>query len=112
MPFSIQCSNKGCCKIMEPYLDPNNDKVYCSICDNELTNVTIFVKSQMKSSKQYKQKKMISFAVKCQNCSKEDRPVLLNNKILCPYCNKEHLHLSEPFKNMLRLNLKTVGQDV
>lgn len=112
MPFSLQCTNKGCCQIMEPYLDPTNDKVYCSLCEKELPNVTYFTKAQMKSMKQYKQKKSTSFSVKCQSCGKEERPKLVNKDIVCPGCNKAHTNLSEPFKIMLREKLKTVNQDV
>lgn len=114
MAFSTQCMTKGCGKQMEPYIDPKTDKVYCSECDGEITNLTYFAKQQMKSSKQYKAKAAVSFAVKCKNCNKEERPKLVgkNKDIVCPSCNKEHQHLSEPFKIMLREKLKTVAQDV
>ena len=97
---------------MEPYLDPKDDKVYCSICDKEISNVTHFTKIQMKTLKQYKEKKVISFAVKCQKCGKEDRPKLVDDDIVCRFCKKPLDHLSEPFKIMLKQKLKTVGQDV
>jgi len=106
------CNNKGCGKQMEPYLDPKDDKVYCSACDKEMTNVTHFVKVQMKALKQFKQKNTISFGVKCQKCGKEDRPKVVGEDIVCPSCKKPHEHLSEPFKIMLREKLKTAGQDV
>ena len=53
MAFSIQCTNKGCQKIQEPYIDTKDDKVYCSLCNKELLNITHFVKVQMKSLKQF-----------------------------------------------------------
>lgn len=112
MPFSTNCTNKGCGKQMEPYIDPKTDKVYCSLCDGEINNLTYFAKKQMKDSKQYKKKKSISFMVKCQSCGKEDRPKLVKDDVTCPHCNKAHDHLSEPFKIMLRDKLKTAGQDV
>lgn len=112
MPFATSCSNKGCGKHMEPYIDPKDDKVYCSACDKELSNITYFTKMQMKSNKQYKPKNTVSFMVKCSKCNKEDRPKLVNKDIVCPNCNKPHDHLSEPFKIMLREKLKTAGQDV
>lgn len=108
----MQCSNKGCGKIMEPYLDPKTDKVYCSLCDGELANVTHFVKIQMKSLKQFKQRQQKPFAVKCKNCGKEDRPMLKGDDIVCVSCKKPMDHLSEPFKIMLRDKLKTTDQDV
>jgi ribosomal protein L34E len=112
MPFMMPCGNKGCNKLMEPYLDPKDDKVYCSSCDKEISNITHFAKVQMKSLKQFKQKTAQSFAVKCQNCGKEERPKLVKQDIVCPGCNKSHEHLSEPFKIMLREKLKTASQDI
>ncbi len=112
MAFSIICTNKGCGDHMEPYIDKDTDKVYCSSCDNELFHVTHFAKIQMKSMKQFKQKKTISFAIKCKFCGKEDRPVIVLDKIVCPSCKTEHSHLSEAFKYMLKGNLKKVSQDV
>src|SRR5271166_2252043 len=112
MPFSMNCTSKGCYKVMEPYIDPKDDKVYCSLCDKEICNVTHFTKVQMKSIKQFRQKKVISFAVKCQKCGKEDRPKLIGKDIVCRACNKPLEHLSEPFKVMLRDKLRTIAQDV
>ena len=112
MAFTMNCTSKGCCKVQEPYLDVKDNKVYCSECDQEIVNVSHFTKIQMKSIKQFKQKKAISFSVKCPHCQKEDRPKLLNQDILCSGCNKPMNHLSEPFKVMLREKLKTVGKDV
>ncbi|HET8792659.1 MAG TPA: hypothetical protein VFM31_02610 [Nitrososphaeraceae archaeon] len=112
MPFMTHCTNKGCGKQMEPYIDPKDDKVYCADCDRELTTITHFAKIQMKSFKQFKQKKGMSFAVKCKNCGKDERPKIVKDDIVCPACNKPHTHLSEPFKIMLKEKLKTVGQDV
>ena len=110
--FSMPCSNKGCNKLQEPYLDPKTDKVFCSLCDREITNITHFAKIQMKTLKQYKPKNTVSFAVKCLKCGKEDRPKVVGDDIVCAFCKKSMDHLSEPFKIMLREKLKTVGQDV
>lgn len=112
MPFLMNCSNKGCGDHMEPYLDPSDNNVYCSSCDKELSNVTHFVKHQMKTFKQFRKKKNISFAVKCPSCSKEDRPKIVDKKITCPSCDKELSHLSEPFKIMLKEQLKKANQDI
>lgn len=112
MPFSMPCSTKGCGKIMEPYLDPKSDKVYCSLCDGEMQNITYFVKVQMKSMKQFRQKAPKPFAIKCQKCGKEDQPKVVGDDIVCPGCNKSHSHLSEPFKIMLRDKLRTTNKDV
>lgn len=112
MPFSLVCTNKGCGKQMEPYLDPKDDKVYCSLCDKEISNITHFAKIQMKSMKQFKQKNTTSFSIKCKKCNKEDRPKVVNDDIVCAHCKKPMDHLSAPFKIMLKEKLKTAGQDV
>jgi DNA-directed RNA polymerase subunit RPC12/RpoP len=112
MPFSMICTTKGCGKAMEPYLDPKTDKVYCSLCNQEITNVTYFAKMQMKTLKQFKQKTVVSFAVKCVRCGKEARPKLVNDDVVCSGCNKPLDNLSIPFKNMLKEQLKTVGKDI
>jgi len=109
MAFMTYCTNKGCGKQMEPYIDLKDDKVYCADCDRELPTITHFTKAQMKSSKQFKQKKSMSFAVKCKNCGKDDRPKLVKDDIVCPASNKPHTHLSEPFKIMLKEKLRTAG---
>lgn len=106
MPFSMYCTNKGCGEQMEPYLDLSDDKVYCSNCDREIVNVTHFVKVQMKTLKQFRQKKSIAFGVKCKKCSRESVPKILNDKIVCSFCDTEHTHLSEPFKILLKDKIK------
>lgn len=108
----MSCTNKGCGKIMEPYLDVKEDKVYCSLCDKELQNITYFVKVQMKSLKQFRQKQNKPFSVICKKCKKEDRPKLVGQDIVCSGCNKLLDHLSEPFKIVLREKLKTTDKDV
>jgi uncharacterized Zn finger protein (UPF0148 family) len=97
---------------MEPYIDPKDDKVYCSICDKEITNITHFAKMQMKTLKQYKPKTTTSFSIKCQSCNKEDRPKILNGEVVCSNCQKPLNHLSPMFKNMLKEKLKEVDKDV
>ena len=112
MAFSIVCNNRGCGDLMDPYIDPATNQVFCSKCNKELNNVTTFIKSQMKQNKQFKPKTQTSFAVKCKNCNHESRPTLKNKDIICPNCNKPHSHLSEPFKLMLLDNLKKINQDI
>jgi hypothetical protein len=112
MAFSMNCSNKGCGAFQEPYIDPATNKVYCSICDKEIQNVTIFTKNQMKSSKQFKKKTTTSFAVKCDKCGKEDRPKLLNNNVVCSSCKKPLDNLSEAFIYMLKQKLKGFSSDI
>ncbi len=112
MAFSTFCTTKGCGKIQEPYIDPKENKVYCSLCDGEITNLTHFVKVQMKSNKQYKQKKAVPFATKCVKCGAEERPKVVKNDVVCGSCQKPMDNLSPIFKNMLKEKLKTTDHDV
>lgn len=114
MPFNMNCTNKGCHKQMIPYIDPKTNKVYCSECEQEMENVSHFVKTQMKTLKQYKEKNTVSFSVKCNKCGKEARPKLIKNNtdVACPYCNGPLDHLSVAFRNMLKEKLKTADKDV
>ena len=112
MPFSTFCTNKGCGKIQEPFLDPQDDKVYCSACEGEITNITHFVKIQMKSMKQYRQRQPKPFAVKCGKCGREERPKIANDDIVCGACAQPMDNLSPIFKNMLKQRLRSIDKDV
>lgn len=112
MAFSTFCTTKGCGKIQEPYLNPADNKVYCSLCDSEITNLTQFVKNQMKMSKQFKQKQAKPFAVKCAKCNREEQPKIVGNDIVCGLCSKPLDNLSPIFKNMLMQKLRTANKDV
>jgi hypothetical protein len=112
MAFSTFCTNKGCGKIQEPYLDPKDNKVYCSECDREITNITPFVKIQMKSMKQFRQTKPKPFAVKCPACGREEQPMHLGDDIVCSMCGDPLNNLSPIFKNMLKEKLKNANKDV
>lgn len=112
MPFSMPCPHVDCKKMQSPYIEQKTDKVFCSLCEKEIPNVSHFAKIQMKTLKQYKEKKQVSFAVKCQSCSKEARPLIENNDVVCSFCKKPHSHLSEAFKFMLKEKLKNVDKDI
>jgi Zn finger protein HypA/HybF involved in hydrogenase expression len=120
MAVSLICNNtyiddkkkQKKCGIIEPYMDPKTEKIYCPLCNNEILNVTHFMKVTMKTLKQFRQKPTVAFGVKCQNCGKEAQPKVVNEDIVCPQCGKAHGHLSEPFKIMLRDKLKTANKDI
>lgn len=112
MAFSTFCTNKGCGKIQEPFIDPQDNKVYCSLCEGELTNITPFVKTQMRSMKQYRPRQAKPFACKCAKCGREERPKVVNDDIVCGVCSEPMNNLSPIFKNMLKERLKTVDKDV
>ncbi len=111
MAFSMQCISKNCGQIQNPYIDPVTNKVYCSICDGEITNATHFTKMQMKASKQFKEKKQKSFCVKCKKCSFEDRPVKNNGKYSCKKCNQE-LDVPYAFRMILDHYLPSADKEI
>lgn len=108
----MTCTNKGCGETQTPYLDKDSDKVYCSKCNKEIPNVTIFAKNQMRMSKQYRQKEKKSFSVKCDKCNAEGRPKLLNEEVVCGSCGKKLDKLTAPFIAMLKQQLKKVDQEI
>jgi hypothetical protein len=107
----LQIPCPKCTKYQPPYLDPKTEKVYCSACNQEIPG-THFIKVQLKALKQYKEVNKTSFSVKCDKCSNEDRPALINNQIYCVSCKKEIGNLTEVFKEMLRVNLGKADKDV
>jgi hypothetical protein len=111
MAFTMQCGNKGCCQIQQPYLDPETDKVYCSLCDNEITQATYFAKQQIKSLRQFKEKKKLSFSTKCPKCSLEDRPFKKDNKYTCKGC-KCVLDLPLAFRAVLDAFLQSANKEL
>ncbi len=100
-----------CNKYQTPYLDPKTEKVYCSSC-NEDYPVNHFQKMQLKALKQYREVNKTSFAVKCNKCNKEDRPLLINDQIICGACGKEIDNLTDFFKDMLKTRLKKADKEV
>lgn len=104
----MYCGNKGCGKDNEPVLDVATNIVYCTECNQEMPNVTIFTKRQMKASGQIRRddKKNKAFAVKCNTCNKMTGPkVNADNTIACELCEAP-LALSKPFEQIIRDKFK------
>jgi len=112
MPFQMPCMSKKCNKTVTPYLDKEANKVYCSECDSEITNITHFAKVQMQTLKQYKQKKNKSFSIKCLSCKKEDRPKIIGLEVFCKLCSSPQTQLTVFFKKMLIEQLKNLDEDI
>ena len=112
MPFATQCTNKECNKFQEPYMDKKTEKVYCSVCHTEITNLTHFAKIQLKSLGQFRKKSTDSFSVKCNKCGQESRPKVINDEVVCGECNASLNHISDIYKNMLKEKLKMADKDV
>lgn len=110
MAFSTFCTNKGCNKQMEPYLEKSTDKVYCSVCDQEITSITYFAKMQMKSLNQVKSGPKI-FGIKCGKCKSYETPTLIKGELACPNCKHIHTNITEYFKIAIKEQLKQ-GSDI
>lgn len=108
--FQMPCNK--CKKLQPPYLDPKSEEVYCSLCDEKIENITHFAKMQLKTLKQYREKKKTSFAVKCKKCNKEERPKLVKEDIVCGACKEKLDHLSPFFKQMLKLQLSNADKEI
>lgn len=113
MTFLIQCDNKGCFKLQNAQLNVETDQVHCADCNNVIKNITVFAKRQLKALGQTtkNQKTTKSFAVKCNHCDLLEQPTIEKNEFLCSGCKKP-LQISEPFKLILKENLKNANKPI
>lgn len=112
MKISLPCNNKGCGKLQTPYIDKEDNKVHCSECTLEIANVSPFTIRQMVANKQFREKEKQSFAIKCPICKADQRPIIVNDKVLCSACKKELTSLAPTFITMLKTLLKTADKDI
>ena len=105
MPMQLQCNNKGCCKMSEALLDKSDDKVYCIECGNEITNMTSFTKTSLKTLGQFKREGKVnsSYAITCPVCNKRSGPELVNDEVCCGAC---HTNLKLHVNSVLLYNMK------
>ena len=111
MGFLIYCDNKGCGEHMEPLLDVNSNKAYCSECGEEVKSITHFAKVQMKSMGQTmkKQSTQRAFAVQCQYCGNSDTPKIgENNNLQCRKCSRDLDNISPAYAHVIRQNVKSI----
>ena len=108
MGFLINCTNKGCYKSQEAYLDLSDNEVYCSECGKMIPNINHFTKSQMKTLNQVRKNngRIKAYAQRCNSCKNEDLPKLINNKLACSKCSKELPNISKPFEILIREAIK------
>lgn len=104
MAMSVFCKN--CKNLSDICLDKNNDNVYCVECDHQISDVTIFVKNNLKGSRAFRQPKKTNsaFETVCSSCNKKGKPIVKDNKAFCFDCKKE-IKLSPHFLSAL-LNSK------
>lgn len=109
MPFLFYCSNKGCGKDTEPQLDLKTNLVYCQDCGGEIKNMSPFAKQNLKSFNQIRKGNAdkAAFAVKCNDCNKNVKPNLINDKVYCTVCKVE-LSLAPSIIHMIKLNWNVI----
>lgn len=104
MAMSVFC--KTCKNLSDICLDKNDNNVYCVECDTKITDVTVFVKNNLKASNLFRQPKKTNSAFEtiCSYCNKKGKPFVKDNKAFCFDCKKE-IKLSSHFLTAL-LNSK------
>lgn len=91
MGFLMTCTNKGCYKTMEPLLNLEDNKVYCTYCNKYMVNVSPFTVNQMKHLNQVKKSSpaRVAFSVTCPKCSEKALPKISGDIVICSNCNAE-----------------------
>ncbi len=91
MAFSTNCSNKGCFKFVEPILDVDTNEAMCPECDKPISNITDFVKRQLKDDKKIKKAPKVqkAFSTPCRACKAVDVPELKKGKLWCSHCGND-----------------------
>ena len=111
MSISIYCDNKGCFKQNEALLDVEKNEVLCGECGKPITNVTSFIKVELKHQGQIKRfnKKQQAFSVRCPFCNKEACPKLTDKKeLVCSVCDKNlEQKLNKPYLSTVKEFLNT-----
>lgn len=112
MAFMTHCTTKGCFKQMEPVIDPKDKKVYCSLCDGEVANISPFTKTQMIAMKQIKRAAKSAFGIRCNACKTEALPKLnATGKLVCASCASA-LNVSAAFEILVKNEIKKGRQDI
>lgn len=110
MPFRTFCSNKGCRAEMAPVIEKETMEVYCTECGQTINSVDEFMKRQLVSMGQTRrvEKKKLAYSIACKSCKMDAPPVLGPKKeLLCSRCKEELTHVSAPFAELIRQNLKS-----
>ena len=108
--FTMTCT--ACKKDVDPVLDEKDKSepggvVVCPMCGEPMTNVSSFIKVQLKSFSQVRKTvvQQKAYAIKCSSCSATVQPKIKGKDFLCTSCGKA-MNISEAFKNLIRENVK------
>lgn len=106
MPFSMNCTNKGCGQLVEPTLNTQDNEVYCTSCDRIIANVPIFTKNSLKSMGQIKRGTKSAFGVRCESCKQNSLPKMNGSDFICKLCGKKITTISKAFEPILKQKIK------
>lgn len=115
--INIYCDNKGCGLLQAATLNTETEEVICEKCGKPITNVTRFMKVQLKHAGQVRrnQKSQKAFSVRCHKCNTEGQPILGPDKItlLCSKCNSifGDNDINRPFRHAIVEFLRTHRAD-
>lgn len=113
MPFMTNCTTKGCGKYQAPILDKVSNKVYCSECGAEITNLSHFAKIQMTTLGQVKKPAKQAYTVRCEKCRQESLPKIDgNDKLVCSSCNNIINNIGKPFEILIRNAIKKGNEEL
>lgn len=112
MTFQVMCPNrKECGKLNEVVLDEKHNTIHCIECDAEITGLTEFVKTQLRTTKQFRKPKKSTqaFAIKCNDCNKTLTPKVMKNELFCAGCGAK-LKVADAFKKLVLTNVQSSGK--
>jgi ribosomal protein L34E len=112
MPFMMNCTNRGCGKHQSPVLDQKDNEVYCSECGGKIAQVSPFTKTQMKSLGQIKKPTKSAYSVRCDKCRQEALPKIVNNALICSWCDNPHKNISAPFAILIKKAIEKGEEDL
>jgi rRNA maturation protein Nop10 len=119
MVFITFCDNKGCRQEMEPVVDKETLKAYCTVCGEEINCIAEPMRRHLVASGQVRKldKKRLGFAQKCPYCEKTEVPVIKvideqgGREILtCAHCGKHLDKIPAPFAEMLKMQIKSFNR--
>lgn len=109
MEFRCYCDNVNCHKEMNPVVDKNTLVAYCTICNQPINNVSIFMKRQLVCNGQIvkQEVKKSAWSLKCHSCTQIGTPIDQDGKLCCAFCKKELKNINPVSEKLIKQYLKS-----
>lgn len=109
MVFRCYCDNENCHKEMNPVVDKNTLVAYCTICNQPINSLNIFIRRQMAYDGQIvKQEiKKSAWALKCGKCTKIATPIEQDGKLCCAFCKEVLQNVNPVSEKLIKQYLKS-----